>query len=104
MHCTHKDVITKKQNKKKTIVLVRGLGWTSVVECLPNILGPGSRGSHVAQAGLKLTIVKDDHELLMVQPLPPEHQDSGPLPPHRFLVVLGMEPMASCMPGRHHII
>ena len=53
-------------------------------------------GSHVAQAGLKLT-TNNDTELLVLLPLPLESWDSKHSTTIQFCVLLKIQPRISCM-------
>lgn len=49
-------------------------------------------GHHIAQAGLRFSIFKDDLEHKIILPLPPECWDDRLLPPQMVHTGLGTEP------------
>lgn len=57
---------------------------------------------HIFQAGLPTLCVTDnDLELLILLPPPPKFWDYRHTSPHQAYVVLGHEPRASCIQGKH---
>lgn len=60
-----------------------------------------STGSHLSQHGLKFHVAQNDPELLSLLLIPPKCWDYRHAPLHPVSWVLGMEPRASCILGKH---